>query len=67
MNYPEEFKDAVRAVYPGNKKVADMLNEGQNILGRFLNDSIKGAEDDSERKVLANVYKQWTNLSKNQL
>ena len=41
MIYPEEYKKKVMAAFPGNKAIQDVLENGNVILGRMLDDSAR--------------------------
>jgi len=39
MNYPEEFKQKVLAVFGNSEEMKARLDQGQEIVGRYLDDS----------------------------
>lgn len=39
MQYPEEFKQKVLSLFKNNEEMRKRLDEGQEIVGRYLDDS----------------------------
>ena len=62
MNYPKEFKDKVKQVYPDFTLLHERLESGDEFVGRILNDC--SGKCITNKEVLSLSYKALKELAK---